>query len=123
MTRTKQCRDSDITVSPHKYPVSVMFNGQQIATSVRALDLKEGACPTVTYLPLDDVDMTVLRKSDHKTHCPFKGDASYYDLVDGRKISANAVWYYSDPCPLVARIAGHVAFWGDDITYVSKTPY
>jgi len=122
MTRASKCRDKDIIISPHSTRVSVMFNGRKIATSVRALDLKEGAYPAVTYLPLSDVNMAVLQKSGHKTHCPFKGEASYYDLVDGEKISANAVWYYADPCPLVAPIAGHVAFWGDDIAYVSENP-
>ncbi len=120
MTRARQCRDKDIIISPHPTRVRVIFNGRKIATSTNALDLREGSYPAVTYLPLSDVDMAVLQKSDHKTHCPFKGEASYYDLVYGKKISANAVWYYADPCPLVALIAGHLAFWGDDISYVSE---
>ena len=117
---SKPCRDQDITISPTKGDVSVIFNGKTIAHSAAALDLREAKYPVVIYIQLADVDQIFLNPSDHSTHCPYKGDASYYSLQDGEKISKNAVWFYDTPCPLVARIKGHVAFWGSDIKYLSE---
>jgi len=93
-----------------------------IAETDRALELDEAGYPTVFYVPLDDVDQRLLRPSDHHTWCPYKGEASYYDIVDGdgSDLSA-AVWYYGDPFPAVAAIAGHVAFYANRVT-VTATP-
>lgn len=114
----KICRDQDIEISPTKNQVSVIFNGKTIAQTKSAMYLREANYPIVIYIPLTDVDQNFLKPSDHSTHCPYKGDASYYSLADGKEISENAVWYYPDPCPLVEKIKDHVAFWGDDIKYV-----
>jgi uncharacterized protein (DUF427 family) len=65
----------------------------------------------VFYIPLADVDMAALRRSDHSTHCPFKGDASYYDVVTDGGVVGNAVWEYQQPYESVDAIAGHVAFY------------
>ena len=117
----KPCRDHDIKISPTKGDVSVLFNGKTIARSGNALGLVEANYPVVIYMPLSDVDEKFLYPSDHITHCPFKGDASYYSLKDDGVIAENAVWYYADPCPLVEKIKNHVAFWGDAIEYVVKS--
>lgn len=62
-------------------------------------------------VPLDDVDQRLLRRSEHHTWCPYKGEASYYDIVEGEGTDLDAaVWYYDDPFPAVAEIKGHVAF-------------
>ncbi len=115
----EKCRDRDITITPSLGSVAVMFNGHKIAYSTRALDLREGEYPVVIYIPRVDVVERFLAPSEHTSYCPYKGDASYFDLVDGAKVSPDAVWYYGDPCPLVARIKDHVAFWGSDITYLT----
>lgn len=63
------------------------------------------------YFPLASVDETVLRPSQTHTHCPWKGDASYYSLeVDGR-LNADAAWFYPTPSEAAAAIQGRVAFW------------
>jgi uncharacterized protein (DUF427 family) len=82
-----------------------------------ALEMREAAYPIVFYIPLDDVDQRHLRRSDHHTYCPYKGDASYYDIIDagGNDLPA-AVWYYADPYTDVAGIKGHVAFYADRVT-------
>ncbi len=69
-------------------------------------------------MPLEDVDQRLLRRSEHRTWCPYKGEASYYDIVDGDggDLSAAAVWYYDDPFPAVAAIKNHVAFYTDRVT-------
>jgi len=49
--------------------------------------------------------------SNHKTTCPWKGQASYYSLIVNGEMNPDAVWYYSDPKPEAAQIKGRVAFW------------
>jgi uncharacterized protein (DUF427 family) len=63
------------------------------------------------YFPLDAVRMDLLTDSDKQTHCPWKGDASYYNVVVGDRVNPDAAWYYPDPKTAAGNIAGHVAFW------------
>ncbi|MDP2772364.1 MAG: DUF427 domain-containing protein [Nocardioides sp.] len=63
------------------------------------------------YFPLDSVDKSVLRQSETHTHCPWKGDASYYSLeVDGQ-LNTDAAWFYPTPSEAAAEIRDRVAFW------------
>jgi uncharacterized protein (DUF427 family) len=63
------------------------------------------------YFPATSVDSSLLRPSSTTTHCPWKGDASYYSLeVDGQT-NADAAWFYPDPKPAASQIAERVAFW------------
>ena len=69
-----------------------------------------------------DVDERVLRRSEQHTWCPYKGEASYFDIVDPEETDLPAaVWYYDDPFPAVADIKGHIAFYTDRVT-VTVTP-
>ncbi|HEY4201020.1 MAG TPA: DUF427 domain-containing protein [Devosiaceae bacterium] len=113
----KQCVDKDIKITASTGRVRVHFNNRIIADTVRALDLDEPGAPLRIYVPLEDVMPEVLAESTHHTHCPYKGEASYYSLQAPDEKAANAVWYYADPCPLVEAIRGHVAFWGNQIRY------
>jgi uncharacterized protein (DUF427 family) len=63
------------------------------------------------YFPLADVRQEHLRPSDNHTTCPWKGLASYYDVVVGEKVNRDAAWYYPNPNPAADRIKGRVAFW------------
>ena len=63
------------------------------------------------YFPADSVNMELLRSSDTQTHCPWKGDASYCDVVVGDEVNADAVWFYPTPKPAAEEIAGRYAFW------------
>ena len=103
--------DDPITVSPAGTTVTVRLGGRTIAKSDRALVLREASYPPVHYLPLEDVEDGVLRPSSHETYCPFKGDASYYSLLDGDAVIVDAVWSYVAPYDAVAEIANHVAFY------------
>ena len=87
-----------------------------IADTSAALTLREAAYPPVHYIPLDDVVPGTLRASTSDSYCPYKGDASYYDVVlpDGN-VLADAVWTYRDPYPAVQAIAGRVAFYPDRV--------
>jgi uncharacterized protein (DUF427 family) len=83
--------------------------------------MHEASYPAVLYLPLDDVDLSQLRRSDHHTWCPYKGEASYYDIIDGDGADLTAaVWYYDDPFPAVANIKDHVAFYADRVTVTTS---
>jgi uncharacterized protein (DUF427 family) len=114
--------DHPITLQPSPSHVVVRSGSVVIADTHRALEMREAAYPIVFYIPLDDVDQRHLRRSDHHTYCPYKGDASYYDIIDadGTDLTA-AVWYYADPYTDVAGIKGHVAFYADRVT-VTVTP-
>lgn len=63
------------------------------------------------YFPIESVDRTLLRSSDHTSVCPWKGTASYYDVVVDGTVLENAAWTYPEPSEAAAEIAGHVAFW------------
>ena len=65
------------------------------------------------YFPAGDVYMEYLSQSDHESTCPWKGQANYYNVTAGGSVAENAAWYYRNPKPEAAEIAGHVAFWGD----------
>jgi uncharacterized protein (DUF427 family) len=86
-----------------------------VASSDRALTLQEASYPAVQYLPLEDVDADVLRPSEQTSYCPFKGDASYYDLAVGDQVAEGAVWTYRQPHDAVAPIRDHVAFYADRV--------
>jgi uncharacterized protein (DUF427 family) len=114
--------DHPITVEPSAAHVVVKSGSVVIAETDKALELREAAYAPVFYVPLDDVDQQKLQASDNKTWCPYKGEASYYDIVDGQRSDlAASVWYYPDPSPGVADIKDHVAFYADRLT-ITATP-
>lgn len=63
------------------------------------------------YFPPDSLVMEHFRASDTTSVCGWKGTANYYDVVVGQDVNSDAAWYYADPKPEAANIAGHVAFW------------
>ena len=63
------------------------------------------------YFPPSSVVEGVLRPNDHHTVCPWKGTASYYDIVVDGQVNPGAAWYYPEPKDKAKQIAGHVAFW------------
>ena len=63
------------------------------------------------YFPPEAVDRTYLRDSATHTVCPWKGTASYYDVVVNGQVNKDAAWYYPQPKAAAANIANHVAFW------------
>ena len=62
------------------------------------------------YFPPDTIKREYFKPSATHTVCPWKGTASYYDVVNGRE-NKDAAWYYPNPLPLAKNIAGFVAFW------------
>ncbi len=121
MTDTRERKtpgpDHPITVEGSPCHVVVRSGSVVIAETDRALEMQEASYPPVFYVPFDDVDPRHLRRSGHHTWCPYKGEASYYDIVAGDRADLEAaVWFYDDPFPAVAEIKGHVAFYADRVT-------
>src|SRR5207245_1645662 len=98
------------------------FDGRIIAETTGALTLKEANLPPVQYIPRKDALMSVLERTAHKTHCPYKGDAAYYSIQTGGRASENAVWTYEQPFPGVAAIEGYLAFYPDRVDRIEEIP-
>ena len=90
-----------------------------VADTREPLTLHEANYPAVQYIPRNDVNMSLLARSDHTSYCPFKGDANYFNLKPLGDRGTNAIWTYEVPHPAVAAIAGHVGNW--QLRYVSRT--
>jgi len=103
--------DHPITIARNGKRVRVSFAGKVIADSTRTLTLREVGYPPVNYIPRADVDMAALTPTAHASHCPYKGDASYFSISANGKTADNAVWSYEVPYPAMAAIKGHLAFY------------
>jgi uncharacterized protein (DUF427 family) len=101
-----------ITIEPTKGRVQVRVNGELVADTTAALVLQEATLPAVQYIPLVDVAQDRLTRTETGTYCPFKGDASYYSVTTSAGDTVeDAIWFYEEPYPAVAEIAGYVAFY------------
>lgn len=105
--------DQRIVLHPTEKRVRVRFGGETVADSTRTVLLLEPGHTPVYYFPKEDVRLELLRRSDHRTRCPHKGEASYWSVAVGDKVAEDAVWAYEDPKDEVSPIAGHVAFYWD----------
>jgi uncharacterized protein (DUF427 family) len=114
--------DHPITVTPNPARVVVTVAGKVVADSRNALTLREASYPPVQYIPRKDVDMTALQRTDHASHCPYKGDAAYYSIPAGGERTANAVWTYEAPYDAVAEIKDHVAFYPNRVDSITEQP-
>jgi uncharacterized protein (DUF427 family) len=63
------------------------------------------------YFPESSLNRDYVTFSNHKTSCPWKGQASYYSLIVDGELNPDAAWYYADPKPEAEEIKGRVAFW------------
>ena len=86
-----------ITMDPSPRRVRVQFGGEWIAGSTEMKLLYETNHLPVYYFPVKDVRLDLLHPTDHTTHCPYKGDASYWTIEAGGRTAENAVWAYQEP--------------------------
>ena len=86
-----------------------------VLDTTRAHLLHETGIRPVAYVPLEDFDQELLERTDHTTHCPFNGDASYWSLQVGERRYPDIVWSYVDPKPERADIAGLLCFYNDKV--------
>jgi uncharacterized protein (DUF427 family) len=114
--------DHPITIAPNPSRVVVSVAGRVIADTREALTLREASYPAVQYIPRKDVDLSLLRRTEHGTYCPYKGDCAYYSIPIGGARSTNAVWTYEAPFAAVAQIKDHLAFYPDRVDAVTEQP-
>jgi uncharacterized protein (DUF427 family) len=109
----------EITRNGHR--VRVIHQGVTMADTQAALTLAETGLPEVFYFPRGDVNMARLERSDHASHCPFKGDASYFHLRTEDGLVENAVWCYENPFDGVQQIKGYLAFYASRVDRIDQT--
>jgi len=99
----------------HAFPrrVRAELGGQGVLDSEQGMLLHETSLLPQLYVPTDDLRADLLTPSDHTTHCPYKGDASYRHLRVGGRVAENAVWSYPDPVPQAAWLRGLSALYWD----------
>jgi uncharacterized protein (DUF427 family) len=114
--------DHPITIKPANERVRVIFNDQVVADTRRALLLQEASYKPVFYIPRDDAQMALFTRTTHSTHCPYKGDASYYTIKVGDRAAENAIWSYETPYPAMTDIAGHLAFYPNRVDKIEAMP-
>ena len=105
-----------IVITAHKGPVRVLVGDRVLVATNHAMQLVEGSAPTVWYVPRADADMALLERTSHRTHCPFKGDASYFSILGGAGKIENAVWSYEHPLDGALAIKDHLAFYPRHVT-------
>jgi uncharacterized protein (DUF427 family) len=113
--------DHPITITPSRERVRVIVGGQAVADTTRALVLQEASYKPVFYIPREDAQMALFEKTEHRTHCPYKGDASYYTIKVNGWVAENAIWSYETPYPAMAEIAGHLAFYPNRVDAIEVT--
>ncbi|MUL43038.1 DUF427 domain-containing protein [Streptomonospora sp. PA3] len=99
----------------HPFPrrVRAELGGRAVLDSERGMLLHETSLLPQLYVPAEDIDAKLLAPSDRTTHCPYKGDASYWHLRVGERVAENAVWAYPDPTPDAAWLRGYSAMYWD----------
>lgn len=111
---------SNITIRKADGIWSVRAGGAVLGESANALELIEGDYPSVIYFPRDDLAMAFMDASDKTTHCPHKGDATYFSVVTKSTTLKDVAWSYEAPKEDVARIKDHVAFYAGDAVTVEQ---
>ena len=101
----------DLMVLPCPKRVRVRCAGELLADSVQALLVRERGHRPVYYFSRSDVHMERLQRTTHHTHCPRKGDATYFSVGTGENALENATWSYETPLPGAEAIRDHLAFY------------
>ena len=114
--------DHPITIERNPNRVVVKIAGRVVADTRDALTLLEASYAPVHYIPRKDVDMTLLERTDHATHCPYKGDCAYFSVPSGGVRSVNAVWTYEAPYEAVLSIKDHLAFYPERVDAIEEQP-
>lgn len=99
---------------------TVRAGGAVLGESENALELSEGDYPFVIYFPRADIAMAFLDQTEKTSHCPHKGDATYFSVVTKSQTLENLAWSYETPKDSVARIKDHLAFYAGDAITVEK---
>ncbi len=99
---------------------TVRSGGAVLGESSNALELSEGDYAPVIYFPRGDIAMAFLEPTDKVTHCPHKGDAGHFSIINRSATIENGAWSYDDPIGAMAEIKGYVAFYPRDDIHVER---
>jgi uncharacterized protein (DUF427 family) len=104
---------------PRRYRAEL--NGRTIFDTTGGHLLHESNILPVLYVPLQDIDRDLVQRTEHTTHCPFKGDASYWSVTAGERTVENALWAYEDPKPEVSWLKGFASlYWNAADTWLEE---
>jgi uncharacterized protein (DUF427 family) len=95
--------------------IRTIFAGETVVDSSRAMLLHETGHLPVYYFPREDLRDDLVERTERRTHCPHKGDATYWTIRVGDRTAENAVWAYEDPIERAAFLAGYVALDWDGV--------
>jgi class 3 adenylate cyclase/uncharacterized protein (DUF427 family) len=104
-----------LIIEPGQTRIRVVLGGETVAESDRVLVMHETGYRPIVYFPPADVRMDLMRPSALRTHCPFKGDASYWTIEAGERRVENVAWSYEEPYEEAAIVKGHIAFYWDRV--------
>jgi uncharacterized protein (DUF427 family) len=117
MPRLLLCRQSDRRFLMEDGMFQAVRNGAVLAESDQTVKVEGNH-----YFPPQSLRREFLAPSTTTSVCPWKGTASYYDVTADGHVNTEAAWYYPQPSPAAAQIAGHVAFWhGVEVRWVSDS--
>jgi class 3 adenylate cyclase/uncharacterized protein (DUF427 family) len=105
--------DYRFTFEPYPHRMRAEFAGVTIADSDAVMVLEETRLAPCFYFPREHVRMDLMRPTDYRTHCPFKGNARYWTLEVNGRVAENLMWSYEDPVDEGRAIKGYVAFYSD----------
>jgi uncharacterized protein (DUF427 family) len=108
---------SELYLEPTPKRIRAVVAGETVVDSSHAMLLQESGLQPIYYFPPDDVRTDLLAPSDKHTHCPKKGEASYYSLRVGDREVQNAAWYYPDPIAGAPPIKDLIAFYWDRVDH------
>jgi len=94
----------------------IRAGGAVLAETSRAVELTEGGMAPVLYFPREDIAMALMERSDTRSTCPWKGEASYFSVIGPEGRIRDAAWSYETPKPGLEAIAGHLAFYPTRVT-------
>lgn len=92
-----------------------LFDGTVVLDTQDGRLLHETGLLPRLYVPESDVSWDLLEATDHSTHCPFKGDASYWSARSGDRVATNAAWTYQSPFEPANWLKGHLSFYWDSL--------
>jgi len=107
----------------YKRKLTLRYNDEIIAYTERALILKEvgkSVYNPVFYIPKENLKIELKIDSSRESHCPIKGDATYWNLKENLAASSYFAWSYEEPLPRAKKIKGYIAFNFDLITFISE---
>lgn len=99
-----------ILFQPYQRRLRAIVGGEVVLDTTRAHLLHETGIAPVAYAPMEDFTAP-LTATQTTTHCPFKGDATYWTLRAGDREIADAVWGYEQPLERAPWLLGFGALY------------